>query len=477
MADGSLKVLKAHAAGVAPPHRNQVSGLLDGPDKMDDRRMMKESPMRNVTHALTRLLGGMTVAAALWLAQAAPAQSADGFSEIFQKDFSKRDLPILANALQLDDSQKLIIETLFDQYAQSIEDGINSLKDGWLSNKEQFDKLNPEDIQKVIFGAVEDWAARKVQLREQLITDIRDQVLTAQQQEQWPSVLRQLTRVKSLGKGRISGENIDLFIVMKDVGVELADSPQIEMLMMQYEISFDQALQARDKAIDASRRLRNDAMQTKDSTEYLAAIDHLVDARIAVRNVNEQYAMLVAASLPGDIGYRFTQEVRERSYPRVYRPTQMHRLIKAALEMPSLDASTQTALIELQAAYDAELSGLNEAMVAIIKQSDSQQEKAKAEQQMARMTGSRAPKPEDPIREEFRKREQLNQRYMELLQNLLTLEQWAGLPGASEAGDMPLKSAETLAQPTGTLTTPAVPDAGGGRRRGGSGAVRDGTDR
>lgn len=426
--------------------------------------------MRRLRHLLSACGASLALAAATAFSLATPAaaQSADGFGEIFQKDFSRRDLPILANALQLDDTQKLIIETLFEQYDASVEQGINELKDGWLSQREKWDKAGPEEITKIIFGGVEDWAGKKAQLRDQLITDISEQVLNDQQQQQWPSVVRQLTRMKSLNKGRLSGENVDLFVVAKEIGIDPEDSAAVQALMDQYEVALDQEIRERDAALNAWRRSRNEVMQNKDTAAYLQSVERLIAARTGLRDTNEQYLLLVAAAMPSDLAEKFTQAARERAFPRVFRPTQMHRLIKAARELSSLQPQQVTALSELESSYNVELGVLNETMVRMIKQSDAQQERARAEQQMARMTGVRTPKPEDPLREEFRKREQLNQTYMEKLQGILTPEQWTALPGATEAGDMPLRSMESDAPPTGTL---GAPDGGapGSRRRGARG--------
>jgi hypothetical protein len=433
--------------------------------------------MRRLRHLLSACSATLALAAGTVLSLATPAsaQSSDGFGEIFQKDFSRRDLPILAHALQLDDTQKLIIETLFEQYDASIEQGINELKDGWLSQREKWDKAGPDEITRIIFGGVEEWAGKKTQLRDQLIADISEQVLNDQQQQQWPSVVRRLTRMKSLNKGRLSGENVDLFVVAKEIGVDPEDSAAVQSLMDQYEVALDQQIQARDTALNAWRRSRNEAMQTKDTAAYLQSVERLIAARVDLRDTNEQYMLLVAAAMPSDLAEKFTQAARERAFPRVYRPTQIHRLIKAARELSGLQPQQLTALSELEGSYNGELGVLNDTMVQMIKQSDAQQERARAEQQMARMTGIRAPKPEDPMREEFRKREQLNQTYMERLQGILTPEQWTALPGASEAGDMPLRSMESDLPPTGTLR---APDGGApGSRRRGAGGLNDGTSK
>src|SRR5262245_18733713 len=107
------------------------------------------------------LLATAPMAPSTALAQGPPP--GDGLGDLFQPDFFRRDLTLISNSLNLDDTQKRIIETLFEDYANSIQDGIENLKNRWLADRAKFLSMSPEEITKLFFGAVEDWAHKKAQ--------------------------------------------------------------------------------------------------------------------------------------------------------------------------------------------------------------------------------------------------------------------------------------------------------------------------
>jgi len=88
---------------------------------------------------------GLCAAAAAGLAQPASAQMGGmGFGEVMQPDFNRRDIVLIVDGLNLDETQKLILETLYDSYEQDFRakgdefrDRMNALREEAMPSEER----------------------------------------------------------------------------------------------------------------------------------------------------------------------------------------------------------------------------------------------------------------------------------------------------------------------------------------------------
>jgi hypothetical protein len=156
----------------------------------------------------------------------------------------------------------------------------------------------------------------------------------------------------------------------------------------------------------------------------------IVEARLDIRDVNDQYIETVAAAMPDEYRSKFRQEALERAYPRVYRPTQGERIFKAALELDELSTEVREAIQTLEVAFQNELTTMNARLVRLLHEQEPADELHRAAVFAARGSSARPERPENVLREGFREREQIEQRYVKQLQSLLTPEQFRSLPGA-----------------------------------------------
>ena len=86
-----------------------------------------------------------------------------------------------------------------------------------------------------MLAILEQWLSTRTRLHDQLVADVKVQ-LTDDQLVAWPAFERFLTREKTLPRGRLSGENLNLFMVLDDAGLSEEAFEQVEQHFDDYEI-------------------------------------------------------------------------------------------------------------------------------------------------------------------------------------------------------------------------------------------------
>jgi hypothetical protein len=375
-----------------------------------------------------------TAGAALVMVPAARAQfgAAGGFADAFEPDFIRRDVRFIVESLELDEGQRLIVETFFDDYQNAFEEGLSAMRERMTNMRDEIASGDPRQIMEKLFRPVDEWRNEKITLKNRMLDDIKT-ILSEVQLAEWDSFERKLVREKSLHKGRLSGETLDLFQLLREAEVAEPVQDQIKPVLDEYEVKLDVALRRRDRVIADSHPDLMQALRDDNPQIGLQVVERQVRERVAVRDVNDTYAGLVAAALPEGLSGRFRDLANQRSHPRVFRPTAVNRIFDAARELPDLQPATLEAIVAIESAYNAELARFNEQLVKVVREHEPVDMRRSAETYAARMgTAGRAAAPErDPVREEFRRRDQMALPYVIQLRNLLTPEQFAALPGAA----------------------------------------------
>jgi hypothetical protein len=145
--------------------------------------------------------------------------------------------------------------------------------------------------------------------------------------------------------------------------------------------------------------------------------------------VNDNYAELVAATLGEEApaAAELTEAFRLRGYGRVFRETRAQRAFDAALELEGLEQDIIDSINALYAGYLAELRAMNEQLLALVRREEPKQRTARMEWMAARRAGQDVERAADPLREAFDRRDEMDDRYLEQLQALLTPEQYEEL--------------------------------------------------
>lgn len=412
----------------------------------------------------------------------------------FEQDYLRRDMPLFIEDLRMDDSQRVIFEMLFTDYEGAFREAMEQYR---ARQVEMVPELAPEVQQRqqdlrsqmndlneqtrrmrdvLPEGAERDQVMealrnRSGQLRDELrqISQQQQQnqaeqgvfeemariqaewvlhnqqlsiafiesvmsILTEEQQALWPALDRRFRREKTLDDGQLSGERVNLFHLARDQQIDTTTLEPIQPMLGEYELLLDDALQRRNAYLRSSVSDLTQAYQEQNFKRGLSIVDQQTQLRTAVRDVNDTYAQMMIAALPDETAGAFKTAYRNTAYPRIFQTTRAQRAFAAAKELPDLAPETLEAIVQLEISYLGELAAINEQLVALTKQHEPQNTRRNAEWMVARMSGERVDRPSDPVREAYNERNELDEKYLELLKALLTEEQFESLPGVNRRG-------------------------------------------
>jgi hypothetical protein len=291
-----------------------------------------------------------------------------------------------------------------------------------------------------MFTLFEEWMIEKAEMRARFIDSLKAQ-LSEDQLGRWPSFDRFLVREKSLPRSRLSGENANLFLVIdkQELGGEAFTT--IEPMFDEYELALHEALVARDTYLENSAAKLYRALEEREVDKAKQIVERQVSYRKAVRDVNERYIdMFVAEVSKNDpeAGTGLRQAMLEEAYEDIYEPTRTQRAYDEALGMEITD-EVRSAMADLQVAYLSELNSQNQRISNVLRKEEPKQQLADVERISNFINGNfmggmmnRWNNSEDPVRDAFEKRRDLDEAYFERLSALLTPEQIEELPGGRQ---------------------------------------------
>jgi hypothetical protein len=395
----------------------------------------------------TRMFQGIACvaacAAAFMVTGPAKAQfgEAAGIAEAMQPDYYQRDVVIVSQSLNLDETQRVIVKTLFEDYQASFEEGLERMKKRFDNMREDLQSADTKSIMKAVFAPFRDWNVEKAQLGAQFMANV-EVVLTAEQRDLLPGLQRRLYRERNLHKGRLSGESVNLMDVVRDMNFDARLMIQLQPVLDAYEIALDRALHNREDPITGKSNPMLESLEEQDPEKGRIALKQHIDRQIAVRNVNDEYIEQIALALPSEKADAFRAAALDRAYPRVYRETPVQRLFKAARELQGLDSATLQSVTALEAEFLSELSSTNQKLLASIRANEPQEAQERAADFAKRMAGQQVETKPNPTIEVFSKREGVMRSYVKRLHGILTEDQFALLPGGYRWIDTPNANAE-----------------------------------
>ena len=168
--------------------------------------------------------------------------------------------------------------------------------------------------QEEMAAKVEEFRKEREELGRTFVTHVQSNLIP-DQIDRWPALERTLLRQKSLPKGRLPGERIDLIKIVGAMELTEADRTKVASNLEAYEVSMDGALKRRDEFIATANSDVDKAMQANDPDKALAVIDRATDLRMAVRAVNQQFAQALAGMLPSEAAAALNARVLKASYP------------------------------------------------------------------------------------------------------------------------------------------------------------------
>ena len=428
--------------------------------------------------------------------------------DAFEPDFARRDIPLFKEQLTLEDAQMAVAEQLMRDYEDAFEPArdevMNSMQEigrqmmapmmapemqeKWrgamdearqqmeqmaqekgaeLTPEErqqffrtQMDKLG-EQVQKEMkaSGAFDQmraslgtmvtdfnkWQETKSRLRKSFVDGLQAS-LSDPQAKKWPAFDRFLVREKTLSRGVMSGENVNLFIVLDEAGLSKETFAKLQTIMDDYELQLDVALKARNEFLAANEGKYLAAIQGGDAEAAKRFATRSVELREKVRDVNDRYREAICAELSPEDAARVRAAALSAAYERVYGQNRVQRAFEAALKLEGLEASVLEAINGLNTQYAAEVSPMNDRIVQALRKEEPVNQTEEITRvvgfmsgdvpmsQMFRRGGGGAGSGRGESQELFDKRNETNDTYMERLEKLLTPEQFESLPKGNRGG-------------------------------------------
>lgn len=294
---------------------------------------------------------------------------------------------------------------------------------------------------------VDGWRSERDRMRVQFIESVQAQ-LRENQQTMWPAFERLLDREKTLPRGQISGESVDLLRVLDSLELEEADFAKTASVRESYELRLAQALKARNEFLSQSEPRLLRAMQSFDVKTGIDIVKKQVALRVALRDVNEEFRPIIAAELPEAIAPEFTREALMAGYERAFRPTRADEVFAWAQKLELEDSAVEQ-LRELELLYQQELDVAGQKLVATMKKEEPQEQIRQAERFAGFLTGNFGPggpggggpgggfgggRGQDPVRTGIRERRDVGEKYIERIAAVLTPEQAAEMPQPERRG-------------------------------------------
>ena len=431
--------------------------------------------------------------------------------EALEADFQRRDIPLFVRQLNLTEDQSTVLETIFVDYEGQYQPEVESItasmaeigrsmgqafmaperqqamRDTWESIQKEMQDAEAangpmdeetrrtffrERMQKAAqkFAAdaqnsgldaeikaamgqmlekMESFISRKEVLRTGFVDGMKA-VLDDDQLSQWPAFERFLVREKTLPRGRVSGENVNLFFVVDELRLPQDQFAKIEPFFNDYEGRLHTALTARNDYLAQSMPQLFKSVQSGDVDGAGRIFRRQAELRSSVRDVNEEFrAAMIGALGETEWAQQLDKAVLTAGWDRIYRPTSTDRLFEEAMKIEGLDAAVVGAIAELYGSYRQEITPFNARLKDIARTSEPDQIVRDGERFVSAMSqgisgmaanmangfpGSN--QTEDPMRRTMDERSKIGETYEERLKALLTPEQWEALPkGRGRGGD------------------------------------------
>jgi len=376
------------------------------------------------------------VGAVLAAAPVAMGQGFGGgpFGQEMGPSVSPRHVQVYADIVEMDESQRELAMALFESYTGEVRAEAEKFRAAMQDARATFEETRDREAFEGVRERGEAMQARRTELEQTFLSDVKS-LLTPEQAERWPKVERAHRRMTTLDRGLMSGEQVDLIEIAAEM--EVGDDPQVAEALAAYEMDLDRALERRNTVIqDGMGRVR-ELFQEGDQDRIEKLFDNARTASKQVRDTNRRYAEQLAALMAPEKAEAFERAVRERTLPRVYRPTHAQRSVEAALGFDDLTEDQRAAVQALRDRHQTASAPINAQLERAIEKSE---EEAAARtfirMQFARgRDGARGGRGDDGTRELMEKRRDLDRQTLNLLSEALTEDQIQRLPRPEPQGE------------------------------------------
>lgn len=281
------------------------------------------------------------------------------------------------------------------------------------------------------------FAAQKLELRLALEEELQA-VLVEEQMGRLPELGRALRRNKQLRLGRLSGESVNLYDVVRDMRPDLdaETATEVDLMLDSYGVDLDAALVGRQQFDETGQLALYEAMQKRDYEKSLDMMKRRLLLQKGVRDTNDQYIEIMAILfLVPEQAADFRSAALRAGYPQIYRQSRVTRAIERAREIEGISPELIETIDGIEVSYDSESAPLLERMLMAVRVNEQPREMQFLQRAVDNnWDWSRRGEEDDPVREVEEARRELDRTYMDRLETLLGEEQFEAIAGRGGRG-------------------------------------------
>lgn len=410
------------------------------------------------TRLVSILAVGLAVALSASAALGQGFRGGRGGDDAFDPAVTTEQMEKYADMLDLSADQQAAALALLEAYQVEFEAAARPVRDKIENLRTEARETRDRTLWGELMEARGDFEETSEQMETTLLADVQALLTPEQAESGWPRVVRERRREQSLPRGLMSGERVDVIALVKDLDLSQEQSAALADTLNQYELELDLALIKRDQMQDEFRQNMRDLFRNGDQQAISDLFERGKQAATKVRDINSRAARQVEALLPPEPAATFAAQVRQRSFPMIYRPSYADRVIDAAAKFDDLTGEQKENIATIQAAFAQSITSINRRMET----AQVEMEESMTAERLGAMFRNGGDN--DAMRDLRGERRDLETSTIERLRSILTAEQAARLPERGD-GDEDGGNRRNFRERRG--------DREGGQRRGGE-PQRDG---
>lgn len=352
----------------------------------------------------------------------------------FRPDLSPGDLKVIERVLGLDAAEKQALDELYSGYSTTLRNEGSEVRDFVNGEIERAQMMQNANLLDKAQKRLAEWGSHSEKVKRTFLDDLKS-LLSKDQEARWPIVERELRRIRLVGGGRLSGENVDLVRLTEEV-MGIPPTADLAELLNRYSGELDHALVARNEFLASKSQKFSDSMTTNPAAAK-ETWEESQRVRGNVRDINDRYARMIAEQLPAEKRAEFQRRVFSQTYPAIVRPTLVEEYLKDAAEVATLTAGQRSQIAAIRSRYEVDRTALMAKGGVAWRQFEAEDKP----QQLAEALGERAKDPSSqlftgawlpdthPLIRYRRDRLVLDQALRASLDGVLTTEQKNSAPG------------------------------------------------
>lgn len=335
-----------------------------------------------------------------------------------------------AAILSLDAEQKALARSLYDGYRAAMRQAGKEADERLTAMDEAARDPDAESVgdfrehRRRSVEVVRGYVGRAEGLEREFFGDLKA-VLTPAQVEGFNAVERARRREIGMRFHLLAGEGVDLMRVAADLKLGGSAPAELAPALADYEAELDRLIRAKIASIgrlfEAAQKMEEGEPPEEPGPPkvMIDAITEFHAECLRVRDANRTHARRIAALLPEASRAAFADEIRARSYPKIYRQTAADQTLAFARGLADLTPDQRAELDGVTESFRREAAALNAKWAAAL---DEKHEKLV--QLFTQMFSGEATDPEqDPLKQACEARRDLDERVKERVARLLSAAQ------------------------------------------------------